>query len=65
MDPQGNAQIIKGRCPLANLFGYASELRNLTQGRATFSMNFAHYETMPFSIAEEVIEKNREKKKRK
>jgi elongation factor G len=61
MDMQGNAQIIKAMCPLANLFGYTSELRNMTQGRASFTMQFEHYEAVPFSIAEEVIEKRRKK----
>ncbi len=55
MEPQGNAQIITAIVPLAELFGYASELRNVTQGRASFSMHFERYEAVPFSIAETVI----------
>ncbi len=61
MDSQGNAQIIRGMVPLGNLFGYASELRNLTQGRASFVMKFEHYEALPFSLAEEIIEKRKAK----
>jgi elongation factor G len=59
MERQGNAQVIKAMCPLANLFGYTSDLRNLTQGRAGFTMQFEHYEAVPYSIAEEIIEKRR------
>ncbi len=59
MEPQGNVQVIKALCPLANLFGYTSELRNATQGRASFTMHFEHYEAVPFSIAEEIIEKRK------
>ncbi len=57
MDPQGNAQVVKALCPLASLFGYTTELRNNTQGRASFTMHFEHYEAVPFAIAEEIIEK--------
>jgi len=63
MDMQGNAQLIRAMVPLANMFGFASELRNMTQGRGNFSMQFEHYEAVPFSIAEEVIEKKRESRK--
>ena len=60
MDAQGNAQVVRGMVPLANMFGYASELRNASQGRASFTMQFEHYEAVPFSIAEEVIAAKRE-----
>lgn len=56
MEMQGNAQVIKGAVPLANMFGYASDLRNASQGRGNFTMHFEHYEAVPFSIAEEIIE---------
>ena len=59
MDAQGNAQIVRALCPLAELFGYTSELRNLTQGRASFTMHFEHYEAVPLAVAEEVIERRR------
>ncbi|MGX7098904.1 elongation factor G [Globicatella sanguinis] len=54
---RGNAQIVKGMIPLAEMFGYATTLRSSTQGRGTFSMTFDHYEDVPKSIAEEIIEK--------
>ena len=60
IDRQGNAQVVRAMVPLASMFGYATTLRNLTQGRATFTMHFEHYETVPFAIAEEVIEKRKE-----
>ena len=65
MEMQGNAQVVKALCPLANLFGYSSDLRNSTQGRASFTMHFEHYEAVPFSIAEEVVEKRRKDKQNK
>jgi elongation factor G len=42
------------------MFGYATDLRSLTQGRASFTMHFEHYEAVPFAIAEEVIAKKKE-----
>ncbi|OFK55699.1 elongation factor G [Globicatella sp. HMSC072A10] len=54
---RGNAQIVKGMIPLAEMFGYATTLRSATQGRGTFSMTFDHYEDVPKSIAEEIIAK--------
>jgi len=62
MERQGNTQAISARVPLANMFGYATEVRNLTQGRGVFTMHFEHYEAVPLAIAEEVIA---EKKARK
>ena len=56
MDMQGNAQIVKALIPLSGMFGYATELRNMTQGRAAFTMHFEHYKAVPFSIAEKVLE---------
>jgi elongation factor G len=57
MEKEGNAQIIKGKVPLAEMFGYATDLRSMSQGRATFSMQFSNYEEVPKSIAEAVIAK--------
>ncbi|NLJ18029.1 elongation factor G [Globicatella sulfidifaciens] len=54
---RGNAQVVKGLIPLAEMFGYATTLRSATQGRGTFSMTFDHYEDVPKSIAEEIIAK--------
>lgn len=64
MGTQGSAQLVKATIPLSNLFGYTSELRNATQGRASFSMIFDKYEGVPQNIAEEIIEKQREKEKK-
>ncbi len=55
MDDQANAKVVKARVPLATMFGYATELRNMSQGKANFTMHFEHYEAVPFAIAEEVI----------
>jgi len=59
MDTKGGASILQGFVPLAEMFGYASELRNVTSGRGTFTMHFEHYQAVPFSIAEEIIEKRK------
>ncbi len=61
MDRQGTALILKSLCPLVTLFGYAGDLRNLTQGRAAFSMHFDGYEPVPAPFAEEIL-KNRQTK---
>ncbi|MFL2143251.1 MAG: elongation factor G [Ruoffia tabacinasalis] len=55
---RGNAQIVRGFIPLAEMFGYATTLRSATQGRGTFTMQFDHYEAVPKSIQEEIIEKH-------
>ena len=55
---RGNAQIVKGSIPLSEMFGYATTLRSATQGRGTFTMTFDHYEAVPKSIQEEIIEKS-------
>ena len=52
------AQIIDAQVPLAKMFGYATDLRSMTQGRATFTMEFSHYEAVPKNIAEEIIAKS-------
>lgn len=54
MEKRGNTQTIKAEVPLAEMFGYATDLRSLTQGRATFVMTFARYEEVPRHIAEAV-----------
>jgi len=61
MDTKAGATVLQGFAPLAEMFGYASDLRNLTSGRGNFTMHFEHYEAVPFSIAEEVIERLKEK----
>ncbi len=59
MDTKGNTVIIRARAPLAGMFGYASDLRSITSGRGTFTMTFEHYETVPFALAEEIVEARR------
>ena len=59
MEPRGNTQVIHGYVPLAEMFGYATELRSRTQGRGTYTMQFNHYETVPQTIAEGIIAKRR------
>ncbi|MDP8243961.1 MAG: elongation factor G [Candidatus Hinthialibacter antarcticus] len=61
MDALGNANIIKAMVPLAEMFGYATELRTITSGRGSFSMQFEHYEAVPNSIAEEIVENRKDK----
>jgi elongation factor G len=58
MEARGNAQLVRGFVPLAEMFGYATALRSNTQGRGTFTMVFDHYEEVPKSISEEIIKKN-------
>jgi elongation factor G len=57
MDRQNNSQIIKSEVPLSGMFGYATDLRSMTQGRAVFTLQFANYQAAPKSIAKEVLEK--------
>jgi len=56
MEPRGNAQVVTGNVPLSEMFGYATDLRSNTQGRATYTMQFEGYEEVPPNIAEKVIE---------
>jgi elongation factor G len=55
MESRAGSQIIRAQVPLAEMFGYATELRSRTQGRASFSMHFSHYEEVPAQVAEEII----------
>jgi elongation factor G len=55
MESRGSTQIIHGQVPLATMFGYATTLRSSTQGRATFTMQFDHYEPVAASLAEEIL----------
>jgi len=59
MEGRGNAQVVKAYVPLANMFGYTTELRSATQGRATSSMEFAFYQPLPDHLAQEIIVKRR------
>ena len=55
MEQRGNAQVVSAFVPLAEMFGYATDLRSNTQGRATYSMQFERYEEVPANIAEKVV----------
>ncbi len=61
--PRKDAQVIEIYVPLSEMFGYATNLRSLTQGRAVYTMQFDHYDAMPQNIADEIIEKVHGKKK--
>jgi len=54
MDDRGNARVINGMVPLANMFGYINTLRSMSQGRAQYTMQFNHYEQVPQAVADEV-----------
>jgi elongation factor G len=58
MEGRGGAQVIEARVPLATMFGYATKLRSVSQGRATYTMQFAAYEPVPQQIFEELMERN-------
>jgi len=55
MEAHGGTQIVKARVPLSEMFGYATDLRSRTQGRATFSMHFERYEQVPQQVSDEVV----------
>ena len=54
--PRKDAQVVASLVPLGQMFGYATQLRSITQGRAIYTMQFSHYDPLPESIAKEVIE---------
>ncbi len=56
-DQRGNAQVVKAKVPLSEMFGYATDLRSFTQGRGTYTMLFSHYQEAPKSVTEEIIKK--------
>jgi elongation factor G len=56
LEPSGNAQMIHAKVPLAEMFGYATDVRSMTQGRATFTMQFDRYEEVPSSIAATIVD---------
>ncbi len=57
MTQRGNAQVVAAHVPLAEMFGYATDLRSMSQGRATFAMFFDHYEPVPRNVQEELLKK--------
>ncbi len=63
MNSRKDAQVVKAHVPLSEMFGYATQLRSMTQGRALYTMQFAFYEQVPRSIADEIVERVRGKDK--
>jgi elongation factor G len=59
MEPRGNAQVINATVPLSTMFGYATDLRSATQGRAVYTMQFKHYAEVPAAIAQDIVTKVR------
>ncbi len=57
MENRGTMYVVRGHVPLAEMFGYVNELRSMTSGRASYSMEFAHYDPVPRNVAEEIIAK--------
>ena len=57
MEARGNAQIVKAFVPLSEMFGYATDMRSMTQGRASYSMFFDHYSQVPNNIAQQLMKK--------
>jgi elongation factor G len=55
MEKRGKTQIVKARVPLSTMFGYATTMRSLSQGRATYTMQFANYEEVPKALADEIV----------
>lgn len=63
METMKGSKIVNGMVPLSEMFGYSNTLRTLTQGRASFSMHFEHYEAVPYSLAEQIVKKRHEENK--
>jgi elongation factor G len=59
MDERGTTQVVRAFVPLAEMFGYATDLRSMTQGRASYSMELSHYAEVPASVAAELVAKSR------
>jgi elongation factor G len=58
-EPRGNATVVRARVPLSEMFGYATDVRSMTQGRASYTMQFGSYEPAPSSVQEEIVAKSR------
>jgi elongation factor G len=59
MEGRATMQAVRAHVPLASMFGYATDIRSMTQGRATYTMEFDHYQEVPASIAEEIVSRQR------
>ena len=63
MSQRSDAHVIKALVPLSEMFGYATTMRSMTQGRAIYTMQFSHYDEAPKSVSEQIIEKVKGKEK--
>jgi len=63
MEQKGNSQAIRALVPLADMFGYATDLRSRTQGRATYTMQFSNYAEVPDAISKEIVARPLARKK--
>ena len=59
MEARGNTQVVRAQVPLGDMFGYSTDLRSRTQGRATYTMQFHSYQEVPKNVAEEIIKRVR------
>jgi elongation factor G len=59
VEQQGNSQVVRSTVPLSEMFGYATDLRSRTQGRATYTMQFDSYQPTPASVQEEIVKRVR------
>jgi elongation factor G len=59
MEQRGTSHVVRAQVPLGEMFGYATDLRSRTQGRATYTMQFDSYQQVPESIAEEIVKRVR------
>ena len=59
MDSRGSTQVVRAFVPLAQMFGYATDLRSMTQGRASYSMELSHYAEVPGNLAQELVAKSK------
>ena len=59
MDSRGTTQVVRAFVPLAEMFGYATDLRSMTEGRASYSMELSHYAEVPGNLAAELVQKSR------
>jgi len=59
MEARGNTQVVNAAVPLSEMFGYSTDLRSRTQGRATYTMQFSEYQQVPEAIAQEIVKRVR------
>lgn len=62
-DQKGKAMVIKAKVPLSEMFGYSTQMRSMTQGRASYSMEFSNYERVPNNIANQIMDERKGKMK--